>query len=389
MCARPKIIAFYLPQFHRIPENDNWWGENFTDWVAVQQAKPLYPGHAQPRIPRNEYYYDLMEKATMEWQAQQAKKFGIYGFCIYHYWFGEKQLLEKPAENLLRWKDIDVHYCFSWANESWIASWSKLEGNAWFYGTNNKPAKGGCLVEQKYGDEREWKRHFEYLLPFFEDKRYIRKNNCPVFIIYKPDKFDAIKNMMKYWNDLALAHGLQGIYFIGTNDDKWRQKGFNAMVQYEPSYTFGYEKNTFFKKGFYFENLRNQLEIRGFECLRLAKYTAVWNRILERKSRRGVFPGMFVDFDSTPRKGRTGTVFMGARPKNFEKYMKRFLTKYGDKEFLFITAWNEWGEGAYLEPDRRNGSKYLQAVRKCLKSYERDQHREDCRNDKITRRHSR
>lgn len=174
---QPKVIAFYLPQFHRIPENDKWWGKGFTDWVSSKNARPLFPGHNQPRIPAHENYYNLLDKETICWQAELARKAGVYGFCIYHYWFGNhKQLLEKPAENLLQWKDIDINYCFSWVNESWIYSWSKYKGGAWLY-TNvkgNAEARG-LLVKQEYGDENEWKRHFEYLLPFLKTIDILKK----------------------------------------------------------------------------------------------------------------------------------------------------------------------------------------------------------------------
>lgn len=368
MRSFPKLIAFYLPQFHQIPENDEWWGEGFTDWVAVKKANPMFLGHYQPRIPFKEYYYDLLDKKTMEWQAKLAKKAGIYGFCIYHYWFGEKQLLEKPAENLLKWTDIDINYCFSWANESWIASWSKLAGNAWFGMPENKKGKRDYLIQQKYGYEKEWRRHFEYLLPFFKDRRYIRKNNRPVFIIYKPNDIKQLRLMMKCWNDLAKENGLDGICFIGTNDNKWKRKGLDGMLLYEPTYTFCYEDTVLFNKGFYFPKIRERLKDYGINYPNYAKYSVVWNKILSRPSRKNIFPGLFVDFDSTPRKGKNGTVFVGVRLKKFERYLKRFLEKFAGQEFIFITAWNEWGEGAYLEPDQKNGNGYLEVIRRCLRN---------------------
>lgn len=364
---KPKMIAFYLPQFHQIPENDQWWGEGFTEWVAARNAKPLFPGHYQPRIPLHDNYYNLLDKRTLKWQAKLARKAGIYGFCIYHYWFGDnKQLLEKPAENLLKWKDIDINYCFSWANESWIASWSKLKGNAWS-DTNELNQGEDYLMQQKYGDENEWRKHFEYLVQFFKDERYIKKDNKPVFVIYKPNDVKKIRPMLRYWNELALAYGLEGIFFIGTNDKNWHRNGMDAMLLYEPDYTLFRENNEIFYKGYFFPKLRQFLSEHEMYFPVFAKYNRVWEKILDREIREHIYPGAFVDFDNSPRKGRKGTIFVGAGINGFEKYIKKFLRKFSNKEFIFITAWNEWGEGAYLEPDKKYGSAYLQVIRRSLK----------------------
>ena len=173
-----KILAKYLPQFHRTRENDAWWGEGFTEWTAVKKAAPLFEGHDQPRVPKDENYYDLLQKETMLWQASLMEKYGIDGMCIYHYWFKDgRQVLEKPAENLLRWKEVPMPFCFCWANETWARSWSKIQNkNHWsdIYEQKKSNGSSGILLDQKYGREPEWKAHFEYLLPFFRDERYIK-----------------------------------------------------------------------------------------------------------------------------------------------------------------------------------------------------------------------
>lgn len=370
----PKVIAFYLPQFHRVPENDEWWGDGFTDWVSARNAKPLFPGHYQPRIPVHDNYYNLLEKSTMEWQAQLAKKAGVYGFCMYHYWFGEgKQILEKPAENLLEWKDIDVNYCFSWANESWITSWSKLLGNAWV--DNNlqiKQNETGVLLEQKYGDEVEWKKHFLYLLPFFKDERYIKKDRKPVFVIYKPNDIPQLQNMIAYWRELAKVHGLEGIHIVGTNCKRKDKKNMDARLMYEPNYTQYYDKNprTILEDGY--EYLRKKLEKRDISMPQIVNYDLIWKEIINRKERSNVYPGGCIDFDATPRKGRKGKFFYNANPQKFHKYFSELYTKCkkNNTEFIFLTAWNEWGEGAYLEPDKRYGVSYLNAIQKVVKNLE-------------------
>lgn len=362
----PKVIAFYLPQFHKVPENDEWWGEDFTDWVSARNAKPLFPGHYQPRIPDHNNYYDLLDKSTMEWQAKLARKAGIYGFCIYHYWFGDKQLLEKPAENLLKWKDIDIHFCFSWANDSWIRSWSKLEGNAWMNSAKNTGAKdSGMLVEQKYGEEEEWKRHFYYLLPFFQDKRYIKKDNKPVFVIYRPAAVKCMRRMADCWNKLALENEFSGIYFIGTNCDDWKKRKLNAALQYEPIYTRFHDESFWSFMDWQIKKWREFLTDKNIYLPELLSYRKAWNRIANRKLSNHVFPGGFVDFDTSPRKGMRATVFRGGAPRIFKKYFLKLYKKCKENgtEFIFLTAWNEWGEGAYLEPDMKYGVGYLNVIR--------------------------
>ena len=184
-----KIIAFYLPQFHNIPENDEWWGDGFTEWTNVKKAKPLYEGHMQPRVPLGGNYYNLLDDNVKIWQADLAKKYGVYGFCYYHYWFNGKMLLEKPMEQMLANKEVDIPFCICWANEPWTKAW---------VGDERK-----LLIAQEYGQEEEWKQHFMYLLPFFKDERYITKNGKPLFVFYRPDIVPCMKEMIETWDKLA------------------------------------------------------------------------------------------------------------------------------------------------------------------------------------------
>ena len=161
-----KIIAFYLPQYHEIPENNKWWGKGFTEWVNVKKAHPLFEGHYQPRVPLNKNYYNLLDEEVQKWQVSLAKKYGIYGFCFYHYWFDGHLLLEKPVEQWLKNRDLDLPFCICWANENWTQAWVSKESTV--------------LIAQKYGDKEMWRRHFEYLLPYFKDTRYIKENGRPL-----------------------------------------------------------------------------------------------------------------------------------------------------------------------------------------------------------------
>ena len=194
-----KIIAFYLPQFHEIPENNKWWGKGFTEWVNVKKARPLFENHNQPRVPLNKNYYNLLDEKTQKEQVKLANDYGLYGFCFYHYWFDGKLLLEKPVEKFLKNKSLDTHFCICWANEHWTNAWA------------NKEAK--VLIEQKYGNKKEWKDHFDYLLNFFKDDRYIKENNKPLLVIYRPELIDCLKEMLEFWDEEAKKHGFAGLDF--------------------------------------------------------------------------------------------------------------------------------------------------------------------------------
>lgn len=243
-----KIIAMYLPQFHCIPENDEFWGKGFTDWVTVKNAKPLYYGHEQPKVPLNENYYDLSEKEHVAWQAKLAKKYGVYGFGIYHYWFNnEKNLLTKPACIILNNKDIDINFFYAWDNISWKRSWDNVKesGNAWAplveqeKNLNNGPA---LLVPYIIGTEEDWKKHYDYLLNFFKDPRYIKINNKPLFVIFHKDH--EIDKMCSYWNNLSKEDGFNGIYFVFRYKDGGIITSNEMAFKYEPLYS-GWTKYSF------------------------------------------------------------------------------------------------------------------------------------------------
>ena len=355
-----KILAMYLPQFHRVPENDEWWGEGFTEWTAVQEALPLFEGHQQPRVPLDENYYNLLDKKTMEWQANLLKEYGIDGFVFYHYYFAHgKKILEKPIENLLKWKDININYCFSWANESWVRSWSKLKvfGNAWSPLKDNDKTGKQVLLFQEYGNKAIWKEHFEYLLPFFRDERYIKIQNKPVFMIWRPEVIFVLRQMVEYWQKLAVENGFNGIYFISTNVP---EKCCDAVYYNEPINTM----RTFSWHG-------DDTKLRRYQYADFLEKNI--NRIKEKqgKSYLGVFPR----YDDSPRNGVKGRVVEGSTSELFKEYFKSSL-KYSlqeQKEFLFINAWNEWGEGMYLEPDTQYNYKYLEAIRDAKNELEAEQ----------------
>ena len=351
---RASILALYLPQFHRVAENDKWWGEGFTDWVAVREAKPLFEGHFQPHEPLNDNYYNLLEHDVMSWQAKLMHKYSIDAICMYHYWFdSEHKLLEKPAENLLQWTDIDMPFCFCWANESWARTWSKLNDvNVWsdVYDSLKKPEENGLLVEQKYGDRKEWEKHFKYMLPFFKDTRYLKNGNRPVFVIYKPANIPCLDRMINCWNELCEAEELGKIYLIGMDnsdsdviDECCIRQPENAVSEMLSANNFILNKNvkTFDYKKIY-ENITADTIRKKKTCL-----------------------CSLVEIDTTPRKGKKGWVISEASPKLFQNYLTELLkiSSVNKTKYLFINAWNEWGEGMHLEPDKKNGYGYLEAVK--------------------------
>lgn len=357
----PRILAIYLPQFHETEDNNLWWGKGFTDWETVKTAEEYFPGHNQPRVPFNQYYYDLSQKKAMERQAEQAADYGIGGFCFYHYYFKDgKRELELPAENLLKWKDIKMPFCFNWASESWIRSWSRFTGNVWAEKYEMKmedvtDVANGMLVEQDYGGEEDWVKHFMYLLPFFQDDRYIKKDGRPVFIFYSPNDIKPLGEMTECWRRLAREAGLEGLYLIGSR--------LNAPTSYLDAALIYEPRNSINKL-----NFDGKAQIRnGVRCF---LYDDIWNCINETAPLYGCktyFCGVS-GYDDTPRRGTSGECLIEASPAIFERQLEMLVQKSidEDNEFLFINAWNEWGEGMYLEPDMADGYKYLDAVKNAV-----------------------
>lgn len=363
----PQIFAFYLPQYHQIPENDMFWGEGFTDWVTVKKAIPLYEGHEQPRIPLNDNYYDLSKTASVAWQAKIAKENGISGFGIYHYWFNDEQnILTRPAEIILENKDINIDYFFTWDNGNWIRSWSNLAGNDWspLFEDVSTPQKEeanskGILIPYVLGKEASWRNHFMWLLPHFKDDRYIKVDKKPMFVIYNYSK--EIHDMSAYWDKLAQENGFDGMYIVYRKDIKVRLPKGQASYLYEPSASS-------------WETLPVIIYRKLLKIFHISygpksfDYDKVWRRLLNTMEKRpdpSFIPCGFVGYDDTPRRGRRGTVIKGQTPEKFARYMNKLyeLASHQEKPFIFLTAWNEWGEGAYIEPDKKDKKRYLEALR--------------------------
>lgn len=351
--SNPKVIAFYLPQFHSIPENDEWWGLGFTEWVNTKKAKSLFKGHVQPKEPLNDNYYCLLDRRTQEWQAKLAEEKGIDGFCYYHYWFNGKRLLDKPMELMLENKNIKLPFCISWANEPWARTWD---------GKNKE-----VLIDQVYGGKSEWAEHFEYLKNFFIDSRYIKIENKPVMLIYRTQNIPDCDKMIEYWDSRCKKLGLGGIYVIETMNS-FQKKSYSqkaqAIVEFEPMLTIRHHL-PLYKQGIRF--LKKKIGI-----LDKIDYEYVWKNIIKRDEEYGKkkMLGAFVSWDNTARKRNKGLVLTDATPKKFSNCLKQQYKKAKElkSEFLFINAWNEWAEGTYLEPDKENKFEYIEEINKIIRT---------------------
>ena len=347
-----KIFAFFLPQFHEIEENNKWWGKGFTEWVNVKNAKPMFKNHKQPKVPLNGYY-NLLKKETVINQTNIMHQYGIDGLIYYHYYFKGKKLLEKPAENLLKWKDIDQNFFFCWANHSWKKTWN---------GTME------ILQEQTYGLQKEWEEHFNYLLPFFKDSRYEKVNNKPLFMFFLSD-FKEKEEMILLFDKLCKENGFNGIQIIETiSDITYDRKVSNKMHEKlyfyrEPSYCV----SLYFEKIKY-KPIRFVKKIKKIICQKFSINRFV--RVIKGDtllkigmknicSFSNIIHGMFFEWDNTPRHKNRGYIISPISKSMFFEYMKRIE----NEKYLFINAWNEWAEGMILEPTMENGYKYLEWIK--------------------------
>ncbi|WP_321518141.1 glycoside hydrolase family 99-like domain-containing protein [uncultured Bacteroides sp.] len=353
MEKKARLIAFYLPQYHPVPENDEWWGKGFTEWTNVGRAKPLFKGHVQPKIPRDLGYYDLRVPETREQQAELAKFAGIEGFCYWHYWFGNgKQLLNRPFDEVLISGKPDFPFCLGWANHSWKKkTWSDDK-------------KDKLLIEQQYPGIDDINLHFNTLLPAFKDKRYLKINNRLIFVIWDSINMPDSTLFFETWNKLAIANGLEGFYFVGFTYDKLNVNkilkiGFDsACLDLVQEYYF--QKSIFQKSK---RKIKNILGIITPRIIPYKKYSDLFCRIFET-NKENVIPCILPNFDHSPRNKRTAVILTNPSPVLFVKLLKKVLsiqkTKSDDsKELVFVKSWNEWGEGNYLEPDMEFGDSFI------------------------------
>lgn len=381
MNAKARVIAYYLPQYHPTPENDAMWGKGFTEWTNVAKAKPLFKGHYQPQIPADLGFYDLRLPEVRKAQADLAREYGIEGFCYWHYWFGNgKEILDMPFKKVLASGTPDFPFCLGWANHSWSnKTWQKSKAFQ----------EDVVFLEQTYPGDKDIIDHFYSLLPAFKDKRYITVDDKPLFLIYAPDDIPDTKHFIDMWNNLAEKNGLKGIHFvarvtsIGSLNPKKSFKQLKAETneRYDGYLNKGYDAiaSTTLKqaqvatRGYFFKILSLWLSRKGIKIFNeLYDYKKIMkNFYYPEDKREDVYPQILPKWDKTPRQGKNAEVLINSSPELFGESIDKALECIKDKadehKILFAFAWNEWGEGAYLEPDIKFGRRYLEVLRDKIK----------------------
>lgn len=364
--SEPKIIAFYLPQYHPIPENDEWWGKGFTDWINVAKAKPRFFRHYQPHIPTDLGFYDLRQEETRIAQANLASEYGIYGFCYHHYWFNEKMLLERPLNEVLNSGKPDFPFCICWANENWTRRW---DGN-----------DKDILLGQNYNNYNP-EKHILWLEKAFTDKRYIRIDDKPILLIYNTTDIPDLKDMIITWRFAIKKKGYKDLYLCAVksvhsnmSDSKLLSNGFDAIVDFVPNNEiFQFRKFSSLPRYYCIRIINKMISIFRLEnLLEKLPITDIFNykKLVNYKMKQSncgykYFPCVIPSWDNTARK-KYGQVIQNEDFEIYKRWLENSFEKVKqyskDKQIIFINAWNEWAEGCHLEPDIRNGRKFLEAT---------------------------
>ncbi|MDK2375912.1 glycosyltransferase WbsX family protein [Serratia fonticola] len=360
-----RVIAFYLPQYHPIKQNNEWWGEGFTEWSNVVKAKPRFSGHRQPQLPSDLGYYDLRVKETRASQAELAKRYGIDGFCYYHYWFNGEKLLERPLEEMLEISQPDFPFCICWANENWTRAWDGMEREV--------------LIKQDYTQD-DSVEHFNYLSAFFADPRYIKVDDKPLFLLYRLDNIPNVAEYISRWRELAIAHGFKGLHisavkngFVTMPDKDILAIGFDSIVDFQPNRAdFPTMKKTTSQ---HCVDLARKILPTSFFQLLKGSLSAVnkidYKQLVAEKTQKiwpttyVKYPVVFPSWDNTARR-KTPTVIQNDQPDLYQEWLNYSLNSVSSydehQQLVFINAWNEWAEGCHLEPDNVMGHKFLEST---------------------------
>lgn len=338
-----RLIAFYLTQFHPTPENDLWWGKGFTEWTNVTKARPLFEEHRQPHLPSDFGFYDLRVRETMREQIGMAKQYGINGFCYHYYWFSGKRILNLPLDEMLADPESDMPFCLCWANENWTRRWDAAEHEV--------------LIAQQYFPDDDL-NFIKSLLPFFEDKRYIRVDGKPYLIVYRPQHLPDASKTVAVWRDYCRSMGLGEIHICAAlthGNQDYEQFGFDSGVEFPPHNLPPVNINADLK---FFDTFRGNV----------IQYANTAQAYLDRDygSVVRVFKTVFPSWDNTARTKDRALVVLNGVPDNYEYWLASTIDKSkkvdGQDNLIFINAWNEWAEGCHLEPDRWFGHGFLQAT---------------------------
>jgi len=353
--GRARLIAFHLPQFHPIPENDAWWGKGFTEWTNVARARPHFPGHYQPHVPADLGYYDLRLPETRAAQTELARAYGIEGFCYYHYWFEGRRLLERPVNEVLASGEPRFPFCLCWANESWSRRWL---GEA-----------RDVLMPQTYSAEDDVS-HIRWLMRAFADPRYLRVNDRPLFLVYRPTDLPDPRRTTDLWRAECVRQGLPEPYLAATDAHcpgvDCRRLGFDATLAFKPELAaLPYHLDDRPRLG----KLRRNLQFGVWDPrLKIHEYAAAQRAMMAHQRAHPAIPSVLVGWDNSPRRGRNALVLTNPDPAAFERTLAEAIDQVRDRprdeRMVFINAWNEWAEGNHLEPDLRFGHRFLEAVRR-------------------------
>lgn len=366
-----RAIAFYLPQFHPVPENDEWWGKGFTEWRNVAKAKPLFPGHYQPHLPADLGFYDLRLPEVREAQAELARQHGIHGFCYYHYWFNGRRILERPFNEVLVSGKPDFPFCLCWANENWTRTWDGGDKHV--------------LLEQNYSDEDDL-AHIQSLIPAFKDPRYIRIDGKPLFLVYRTELLPDPVRTAQIWRKEAQRLGIFDLYLVRV--ESFRQDidphsiGFDAAVEFSPDGNYKGEKK--FRRPFDIWLAKQGLIPRAYIEHNVGSYSLLAKAVCSRaKPSFTRFLCVTPSWDNSARRKIGAWIYDGSTPDIYGSWLRHAIKqtlhdRSGDERIVFINAWNEWAEGNHLEPDFRWGRAYLETTAKVL----RESHRQ-CRETPI------
>lgn len=360
-----KALALYLPQFHPIPENDEWWGKGFTEWTNVTKAKPLYKEHFQPRLPADLGFYDLRVPEAREAQSVLARQYGIYGFCYWHYWFGGgRRVIERPFNEVVKSAKPDFPFCIAWANQTWTGTW---------HGLSNKKV----LIEQTYPGKQDYERHFYAMLEAFCDHRYIEVNGKKLVFVFRPMDIPDSIEFTSIWQELAVKEGLQGFHFVGMHmPPDWipSEHGYQASVELGPL-IYKFRTPSIWEKAaqkFLNTDLYNSKR-KKLNLPHIASYESYVKQYPDHSTKQYEYPMVYPGWDNTPRSGADGWLFEHSTPALFyELCLKSFqetLNKPEDEKIVILKSWNEWAEGNYLEPDRKFGHQYLKAFQQAYKEF--------------------
>jgi len=365
-------IAYYLPQYYPIPENDEWWGRGFTEWTNVSRARPFFEGHKQPHFPADLGYYDLRVPEVREQQAQMARDAGIEGFCYWHYWFGNgKRLLERPFNEVLNSGKPDFPFCLAWANETWSGIW---------HGARDK-----VLIKQEYFGIQDYEKHFYDILPAFLDKRYIRIDDRPLFLVYNPTDLPDMKEFCDTFQNLAVKNNFKGIHLVANNIK-------NVQIDWDPkifgfdAYTTAAHNRIIHDGAPFLSKSAGKYSITWFHkkiLKKLNKKTPVRPRhvyeygealkyfLLENELNIESYPTIITGWDNSPRSGLNGLILTDFTPEVFRVHLKQVFsyTERAKNKIVFVKSWNEWAEGNYLEPESQYGTRFLEVFREELDTH--------------------